>query len=304
MGGLWLVRTPPAAFGGVLTLNTIEMTFHDAYYFSNVVKNVLEQRDVFARNLHDFSGDGRVCGMLSPFRKASVLHEFITFVTSGVLDEPPSEAAFAQLLAQSSLDSKRDWVAVKRVRLPIEHALDAFSFSYQPFVDWLKNAGDSIDDADRATVSDYHDHLRFREGVWDDVVERIAEEVFLILFQNRHSMMAFNEMMAAALADSWEACDEPSVRRLLTAKGTLRRVGIPVWARRAVFFRDRGRCVLCRSDVSGIVNVWSRENYDHIVPLDAHGLNDVTNLQLLCRACNSTKRAGRPVTSCVYDRWF
>jgi 5-methylcytosine-specific restriction endonuclease McrA len=86
--------------------------------------------------------------------------------------------------------------------------------------------------------------------------------------------------------------------------GVLKRVSIPDWVRRAVFFRDRGLCVLCHRDLTGIVNIWSNDKFDHIVPLAAGGLNDVSNIQLLCRECNSKKHAGTPVTSNRYEAWY
>lgn len=78
-----------------------------------------------------------------------------------------------------------------------------------------------------------------------------------------------------------------------------------MWAQRAVFFRDRGKCVLCDSDVSGLVSLDNIENYDHIVPLSRWGLNDITNLQLLCVPCNQhEKRDGAVITSGRYQSWY
>jgi 5-methylcytosine-specific restriction endonuclease McrA len=48
----------------------------------------------------------------------------------------------------------------------------------------------------------------------------------------------------------------------------------------------------------------SREEFDHIVPLADGGLNDVTNMQLLCRECNRRKRDGEAVTSDFYEAWY
>jgi 5-methylcytosine-specific restriction endonuclease McrA len=79
----------------------------------------------------------------------------------------------------------------------------------------------------------------------------------------------------------------------------------PSWAQRAVFFRDRGRCVLCDKDLSGLTNLANSENYDHIVPLGRHGLNDVSNLQLLCAECNQIeKKDGHGRTSSEYQTWY
>jgi 5-methylcytosine-specific restriction endonuclease McrA len=45
-------------------------------------------------------------------------------------------------------------------------------------------------------------------------------------------------------------------------------------------------------------------DFDHIVPLALGGLNDVTNLQLLCKGCNGTKGGRRRAASNHYRRWY
>ena len=90
----------------------------------------------------------------------------------------------------------------------------------------------------------------------------------------------------------------------LKHEGVLKRVNIPEWAKRAVFFRDRGMCAQCQRDLSGIVNLESVENFDHIIPLALGGLNDVTNLQLLCRECNAKKGGAMLPASNFYQRWY
>jgi 5-methylcytosine-specific restriction endonuclease McrA len=51
---------------------------------------------------------------------------------------------------------------------------------------------------------------------------------------------------------------------------------------------DQHSCRACRQILSrseGTVTI------DHIVPQKAHGTNAITNLQVLCRSCNSKKSA-------------
>ncbi|MFS7394050.1 HNH endonuclease [Carnobacterium maltaromaticum] len=48
----------------------------------------------------------------------------------------------------------------------------------------------------------------------------------------------------------------------------------------------------------------NKNNYDHIVPLNLFGLNDVTNIQLLCEECNMKKLDKNYSTSQFYEKWY
>ena len=53
--------------------------------------------------------------------------------------------------------------------------------------------------------------------------------------------------------------------------------------RRYVLWRDNGKCRMCGATDNLAV--------DHIMPFVRGGSNELTNLQILCRACNSAKGA-------------
>jgi len=93
-------------------------------------------------------------------------------------------------------------------------------------------------------------------------------------------------------------------RRWLKKDGILNRVDPPSWASKAVFHRDQGLCTFCFCDLTGLINLSGDPHCDHIVPLASGGLNDVTNLQLLCKQCNLKKRNKRTEPSEIYERWF
>jgi 5-methylcytosine-specific restriction endonuclease McrA len=63
----------------------------------------------------------------------------------------------------------------------------------------------------------------------------------------------------------------------------------PSWAVDAVVARDRGHCGAC--GVSITAELSAPKHIDHIVALANGGTNDLSNLQLLCDACNLKKRA-------------
>jgi len=139
--------------------------------------------------------------------------------------------------------------------------------------------------------------------VFHQLVTHTVEEIFYILFQNRGLLMEFNLMISGAL----ERVQPNEIdNELVTRRGRIKRVHIPQWVKRAVYFRDRGQCVMCNKDLSGILSLNNTENYDHILPLAHYGFNDVSNIQLLCKECNQKeKRAGQAVTSSLYQKkWY
>jgi hypothetical protein len=284
---------------------SIDLTFYETYHFAHVVKEVLEDQFEYIRRLHDFYGDGSILHHITPFPRFSALHAFIEFVLADLISE---EAELVDLDDRKAYITRFGGIAgalePHPARLPIELAMERFRVQHESFEKWLSTSRDgrAFQDADEGDVHDYYDELRLG-GEFEELLGKASREVFFVLFQNRRVLLLFNDMMAEAVRDE-TGSDDPRAARHFERPGVLKRVNVPQWARRAVFFRDRGRCVLCDCDLSGLVSPWSEENYDHMVPLAAGGLNDCTNLQLLCAACNAKKAAGEPVTSSRYEAWF
>lgn len=123
----------------------------------------------------------------------------------------------------------------------------------------------------------------YLEENYYETVESIKKEVLYLLFQNRTFLMKFNIFMSDAIS------------------GKSGRKNLPQWVKRAVFYRDNGKGVICQKDLSGLIEVEEEyeKQFDHIVPLEEGGLNDISNIQLMCSCCNQ-KKGVKIYTSNVY----
>ena len=126
--------------------------------------------------------------------------------------------------------------------------------------------------------------------------KKLSKEIVHILFVNKKFLLQFNELARKSFNEIPKA--------LLTEKGTIKRTAIPKWAQRAVYHRDYGHCVFCNKDLTGIISTMATSNYDHIIPLDKQGFNDICNLQLSCESCNKSKGAKEEAPTYKYEpRW-
>lgn len=129
-----------------------------------------------------------------------------------------------------------------------------------------------------------------------DALDELTDEVFHVLFNDVGFLQKFNLLCAEYIDLSSFGAESK------TRKGTLKRMPIPMWARRAIFYRDKGECRACKRSLAALINQLETERYDHIVPLARFGANDVTNLQLLCERCNLEKSAASLPVSNLYQR--
>jgi hypothetical protein len=283
----------------------IELTYYETYYFANIVKNVLEEQFAYLRLLDEFYGDHRYFELISPFPRFSAFHRFIRFLIDHAISDDSLSIKLDILQDEAErFNSGPGSLVAHPSKLPVNLAFDRFGIAHESFENWLKARGISFVEARDDDMQQYYDDLRL-EGQIDELLDRATAEVFFVLFQNRHALLLFNEMIAGLI----ERSDEDRVLNsefapFFARSGVLRRVAIPSWVQRAVFFRDRGICVLCAADLSGILAIGSEDNFDHVVALAAGGLNDVSNVQLLCRACNAKKSAGDAITSNRYEAWY
>lgn len=108
----------------------------------------------------------------------------------------------------------------------------------------------------------------------------IVTEVFTLLFADREAMKAFNLKVAEGLGVRTPRCTY-----------------WPKWLERALFCREKGLCAICKTDLTSLHHVNGKLAIDHIVPIALDGVNDPTNLQILCESCNGKKSGSQVVTS-------
>ena len=181
------------------------------------------------------------------------------------------------------------------------HHIESF---YELFLEFVpsKNPFKNLEKLDDYELDLYNDKFTEiwinKENDFRKLFNIIADNVFYLLFNNRSLLLKFNEKIAETVSDTLY---EESV---LTEKGKIARKNIPQWVKKAVYSRDKGRCIKCSTDLSGILSTDRRQNYDHIVPLNLFGVNDPTNIQLLCQSCNLTKSGNIIETTDLYAEWW
>ena len=268
----------------------IEMRYHNVYYYCGILSNVIEyQQDEFLTKLWEFS-HVYLEEIPEQYSKESVLLLFCRWSVRLIMEEDLEEelAELKELIRKFSGEGKKNlkkafWSDGTYFSFEVERAIEHYCKKKNKFYDWLKEEKYDL-------LEDAFDNYLFNLWIGDEyetIVDKIADEMFYILFLNREFLLCFNHYMS------------------LTHERKFTRGYMPQWVKNAVFYRDRGKCVLCGSDLSGLLMVTEDKkiHYDHMVPLDQGGLNDVSNIQLLCGKCNLSKGTVS-TTSNIYQNWF
>ncbi len=244
----------------------------DLYYICQMVDGVTRNPGAYLRKIEDIFGDMSSCDLVRKYPKWTCFHDFIETLISSVIFEDA---------ARSEGSPGKYWVDYLLRSNGIGHSsVNSSQFG-------------------REDGYEYLDALQ-QEDLLTELCETISKQVFHVLFSNRGTMSAFGHMVGGYVLDTAPLYAPAAFNEA----GFLLRTSIPTWAESAVFHRDKGRCVLCRTDLTKLFSQQSQIHYDHIVPLAHGGMNCVTNLQLTCSSCNLGKGARSAATSREYESWY
>lgn len=269
-----------------------------------------------ARELEGLLVDGGLLEFIPNWQKETAIHRFVKWIAHDMfLEDTGGPYVTTYVQTEAGVESVR--------RLPVDCAMEAYGISSDG-LDLPPPDGEVVEVRPRMKewressavanlCCDYFTEELMLSQEYEDLLDRLAGEVFQIFFLNRRALAGLHEYLAGSVSDvdidSLREVEESDfaarpLAKLFAADGRLKRVATPMWAKRAVYFREHGKCAACRRDVSGLLDAIPSEQYDHVVPLAVGGLNDVSNLQLLCADCNNKKSKKAAQPSSVYRRWY
>lgn len=224
-------------------------------------------------NNEGFCGDLATQYFTKPFSKWSALHQYIELIIDSLFYEPDEN-------------------------LSLEKAFKDHQIEYQSYEEWKI----TLNNKSEASYEDWIYEFPGTEA-YEKLSKAITREVFSVLFLNREVLLNFNRLISGYINFGFSITDE-NFLSFVNPDGKIKRQRIPEWAARAVFYRDRGKCTFCQKDLTGLLSPQFDSHMDHIIPLANGGINDVSNLQLLCASCNLSKGAKSMPVSNLYEAWY
>ena len=255
------------------------------------------------RELESLANDDGVLAFVSSWQKDTALHRFARWLADEMFVDDTS-GPYAWLF-----DDPTD-IAVSHRYLPVDLAIKAYGINEEspvPIDDFLQLTKQSVSGDPHFVANACYG--RFINGTrlgqdYEDLLSQIGEEVFHVMFHNRSAMFALNRLLAGYVSDidlsDFE--EDPELAAEFRGRPNCPKNSSGVGSTRCL--RDNGRCATCGSDLSRLTDPLAKNHYDHIVPLRRGGLNDLTNMQLLCEPCNAKKAARDMLPSVRYRRLY
>jgi hypothetical protein len=223
--------------------------YYNTYYYSNIIDNILTGKMDFIGFISSFK-ELYSSDIIHPFKKRTTLHLFIEHIVR--------EFFLDDMFNYDEEEFKYYQNSPPLRKLYAESAFLAFEIDC-PF---------SPEDDSNITWKEielYHQELQ-HYGYAEVLFEKMAKEIFHIIFNHRELLLRFNYFMSNHVEEVFLSLDnfDEKTSSFFKENGSLKRKNIPKWVKRAVFFRDKGRCCNCSKDLSGSLSLLSKENYDHI----------------------------------------
>jgi len=234
------------------------------YWFAHVIDNVVDEPRNYMRGLHDILGEDG--------RATNLCDPFPKWSNLHMF----ISAIFESIIHE-----------------PTEEGIGTFRM----FLELIGAPKDWLEDIEDEGPGE----IVFSE-LYDEGRDRVVEEIFHILFRDVVFLERFNSIVAYYISDF--GSDTEGTDDRFTVKGNLRRVAVPRFVQDAIYFRDGGECRSCKKAIDRVLSPKARERYDHIIPLAQSGANDITNMQLLCESCNSTKGSKLTKVSSHFPRIY
>lgn len=248
-----------------------EYKFDNVYKFANIITGMVDYETQFW-NYDEMQLIDAIC----KFNKVSLLHIYI----------------FTQL-----------WNYYNR--LYRKFGSDDGDEEYEEWVEIAKVYGVSFSiEYDEDVFDDFYDWFIQNKQSFEDLFDKITDEVFYILFADHSFLLKFNKIVSTLIKNVEGLRDFDFPEDKLDKNGTIKRCTIPKWVKDAVFHRDHGKCVFCGKDLTKQYTHSNIANYDHIIPLSKYGANDPCNIQLTCENCNLSKNDREDNPQYKYERWW
>lgn len=272
--------------------------FQATYHLAQVINDMVAEPFAYLRELEAFYSGDNYIDFIKPFPRYSALHQLAEFITTSYLEDEMTGVDISRLYYIQRHEHPH---SSDLPQLPINQMLKSYGIQHTSFREWLDGEGKLLESVEGNDVDEYYQEL-FLTGAANSLAEYMAEEVFYIMFWNRAALKNLNKMIADLVITSISIDDlEPEEKRRFQGDGMLKPVDVPNWVRQAVFFRERGRCATCNRKISELLSVQdSKQHYDYMIPLADGGLNDVTNIYLICEKCLRRK----PSDPFHYERWY
>lgn len=240
--------------------------------------------------------------------KFSYTYNYAGYIRKKIFDNDP-EDEILELIdpdIEKLIKPDKETILHDYIQWVIEDEIEYLGRKIGPIDDWeelLRDYNVSFSKRDiEEGEDDFYEYCEYLENqIKENVVKKITNETFQLLFSDRMFCLKFNQLISEIVKDY----SKENFPDYLERDGVLKRCTyFHTWVQRAVFLRDRGCCAVCLKDLTGLLKTNFDKAIDHIVPLNLGGNNDITNLQLICQECNLDKLGHTIKTSEHYPMYF